>query len=91
MKDLTGFPRGWFAVAWAGELGSDEPMSLNYFDKHMVLWRDAGGVARCIDAYCPHLGAHLGIGGKVVEGVRLVNFVIRADMTAPVEESEKKS
>ncbi len=30
-------------------------------------------------------------GGKVVEGVRLVNFVIRADMSAPVEETAKKS
>ena len=27
-------------------------------------------------------------GGKVVKGVRLVNFVIRADMTSPVEKTE---
>jgi type IV pilus assembly protein PilN len=30
-------------------------------------------------------------GGDVVEGVRLVNFVIRADMTAPVEESTEQT
>lgn len=30
-------------------------------------------------------------GGDVVEGVRLVNFVIRADMTAPVEKTEQAS
>lgn len=30
-------------------------------------------------------------GGDVIEGVRLVNFVIRADMTAPVEETEQTS
>lgn len=30
-------------------------------------------------------------GGKVVEGVRLVSFVIRADMTSPVDQTEKKS
>jgi type IV pilus assembly protein PilN len=29
-------------------------------------------------------------GGQVVEGVRLVNFVIRADMTAPVESTEEQ-
>ena len=29
-------------------------------------------------------------GGQVVEGVRLVNFVIRADMTAPVELTEEQ-
>jgi type IV pilus assembly protein PilN len=28
-------------------------------------------------------------GGQVVEGVRLVNFVIRADMAAPVEKTEE--
>jgi len=30
-------------------------------------------------------------GGDVIEGVRLVNFVIRADMTAPVEETGQTS
>ena len=30
-------------------------------------------------------------GGKVVEGVRLVNFVIRADMTTPAASAAKKS
>lgn len=29
-------------------------------------------------------------GGQIVEGVRLVNFVIRADMTAPVESTEEQ-
>lgn len=30
-------------------------------------------------------------GGDVVDGVRLVNFVIRADMAAPVEETEEQT
>jgi len=30
-------------------------------------------------------------GGKVVDGIRLVNFEIRADMSSPVIETEKKS
>ena len=30
-------------------------------------------------------------GGKVVEGIRLVNFEIRADMSSPVDATVKKS
>ena len=30
-------------------------------------------------------------GGKIVQGVRLVNFVIRADMESPVAKTEAKS
>jgi phenylpropionate dioxygenase-like ring-hydroxylating dioxygenase large terminal subunit len=30
-----------------------------------VLWRDDAGEFHLQDAFCPHLGAHLGVGGKV--------------------------
>ena len=30
-----------------------------------MLWRDDDGTFHLQDAYCPHLGAHLGVGGKV--------------------------
>jgi phenylpropionate dioxygenase-like ring-hydroxylating dioxygenase large terminal subunit len=30
-----------------------------------VLWRGETGEPRLFDAYCPHLGAHLGVGGRV--------------------------
>ena len=36
-----------------------------YFGTELVLFRDSDGAARVLDAYCPHLGAHLGYGGKV--------------------------
>ncbi len=32
---------------------------------NLVAWRGHNGVAHIADAYCPHLGAHLG-GGSVV-------------------------
>jgi len=59
------FPRGWFVVAWASELPPQGVKPLHYFDRHMVLFRTEAGVAAVIDAHCPHLGAHLGYGGKV--------------------------
>lgn len=64
------FPRGWFVVAWSGELPPGAVKPLHYFDRHMVLFRTETGRAAVLDAHCPHLGAHLGYGGKVVgEGV----------------------
>jgi 3-ketosteroid 9alpha-monooxygenase subunit A len=64
---LEGFPRGWFVVAWSTDLGPSEIKPLKYFGKDLVLFRTEGGEAKILDAFCPHLGAHLGHGG-VVDG-----------------------
>lgn len=40
-------------------------MPLRYFGKDLVIFRTEDGTARVFDAHCPHLGAHLGYGGKV--------------------------
>lgn len=59
------YPRGWFVVALAKELGPQGVLPIKYFGRNMVLFRAESGEARIVDAYCPHLGAHLGHGGKV--------------------------
>ena len=58
-------PNGWFIVAEAKDLLPGEVRSLYLFGRDLVLYRTAGGVPRMVDAHCPHLGAHLGVGGKV--------------------------
>ena len=40
---------------------------LRCFGRELVLFRTESGRARLLDAYCPHLGAHLGVGGTVCE------------------------
>jgi 3-ketosteroid 9alpha-monooxygenase subunit A len=35
------------------------------FGKDLVLFRGGDGALGLLDAYCPHLGAHLGVGGSV--------------------------
>jgi len=57
-------PNGWFAVATTRELKAGRVLEKKYFGREWVMWRDASGAAVMNDAYCPHLGAHLG-GGKV--------------------------
>jgi phenylpropionate dioxygenase-like ring-hydroxylating dioxygenase large terminal subunit len=58
-------PNGWFVVAEAAELAPGEVMPLYCFGRDLVLYRTAAGQPRVLDAHCPHLGAHLGVGGRV--------------------------
>ena len=55
------FPRGWFAVANAADIGR-KPLSVHYFGQDMVLYRGASGRVVMLDAHCPHMGTHLGSG-----------------------------
>jgi nitrite reductase/ring-hydroxylating ferredoxin subunit len=59
-------PDGWFAVATSEELAPGEVKPLRYFARDLVLFRTESGRAVVMDAHCPHLGAHLGMGGRVV-------------------------
>jgi len=58
-------PDGWFAVAFADEIAIGQLKPIRCFGEELVLFRGEDGAARVFDAHCPHLGAHLGIGGRV--------------------------
>ena len=55
-------PYGWFGVAYADEINAGESKPLRAFGKELVLFRAEDGKPAVLDAYCPHLGAHLGYG-----------------------------
>jgi 3-ketosteroid 9alpha-monooxygenase subunit A len=59
------YPNGWFQVAYSHELEPKGVMPLSYFGRELVLFRTEAGEPKLLDAHCPHLGAHLGHGGKV--------------------------
>jgi phenylpropionate dioxygenase-like ring-hydroxylating dioxygenase large terminal subunit len=59
-------PTGWFQVAWSAEVGVGDVVRMTYFDRDLVAWRGESGEVTVMDAYCGHLGAHLGYGGTVV-------------------------
>jgi 3-ketosteroid 9alpha-monooxygenase subunit A len=59
------YPNGWFRVAYSSEIAVGELKPLHYFGRELVVFRGEDGDARVFDAHCPHLGAHLGHGGKV--------------------------
>jgi phenylpropionate dioxygenase-like ring-hydroxylating dioxygenase large terminal subunit len=62
-----GIPFGWFCVGYSDELAVGDVRAVHYFGRDLVLFRNEPGDVGLLDAYCPHLGAHLGHGG-VVEG-----------------------
>lgn len=60
------YPTGWFQVAWADEIEPGAVKPLRFFGQDLVMFRTEAGVVHVLDAFCPHLGAHLGHGGKVM-------------------------
>lgn len=67
-------PFGWFQVGWSADLPPGDVLPLFYFDRHLVLWRDQQGEACLHEAFCPHLGAHLGHGGRVAGSTLVCPF-----------------
>src|SRR3546814_585334 len=58
-------PTGWFFVAYADTLKAGELRNVTLFGQEWVLFRTESGKPGMSDPYCPHLGAHMGHGGKV--------------------------
>lgn len=68
-------PFGWFCVGSPEEFPAGGPARpLYYFGRHLVAWRDEASQLRVQDAFCPHLGAHLGHGGTVSDGCIVCPF-----------------
>jgi phenylpropionate dioxygenase-like ring-hydroxylating dioxygenase large terminal subunit len=62
------FPTGWYQIGFSAELNPGDVRPVKYFDQELVLFRAEDGQPSLLDAYCPHLGAHLGYGGKIKDG-----------------------
>ncbi|MCU1392461.1 MAG: Phenylpropionate dioxygenase, large terminal subunit [Ilumatobacteraceae bacterium] len=58
-------PNGWFAIARSGELAPGEIRAMHLFGQDLVAFAGEDGAVHLTEAYCPHLGAHLAVGGRV--------------------------
>ncbi|MBJ18114.1 MAG: (2Fe-2S)-binding protein [Deltaproteobacteria bacterium] len=58
-------PAGWFMIAHSDGVAPGEVRPERIFDREWALFRTESGRVALIDAFCPHLGAHLGHGGRV--------------------------
>lgn len=67
----TAFPYAWYFAAYSEDVSVGDVVTVRWLARDLVIWRGGDGSAHVMDAYCPHMGAHLGYGGRV-EGCNLV-------------------
>jgi nitrite reductase/ring-hydroxylating ferredoxin subunit len=63
---LPPYPNGWYAIAFSDELVPGQIHATTFCGDEVVAFRTVTGTPVVMDAHCPHLGAHLGIEGRVV-------------------------
>lgn len=71
---FTPFPEGWFFVCHASQLAHDALFTRLFLGQEIIAFRNEQGEARVFDAYCPHLGAHLGKTGHIEGGMVKCHF-----------------
>lgn len=59
------YPNGWYEVMRSEELAIGEVKAVSMIGEQFAVFRGENGQVSVTDAYCPHLGAHLGVGGQV--------------------------
>ncbi|XP_057675560.1 cholesterol 7-desaturase nvd isoform X3 [Corythoichthys intestinalis] len=60
------YPNGWFRVLDSHMLKIGEVRDVTVVGVNLAVFRGEDGKAHVLDAYCPHLGANLAVGGRVV-------------------------
>jgi phenylpropionate dioxygenase-like ring-hydroxylating dioxygenase large terminal subunit len=64
------FIEGWYWVLRSGDLKKRQTKNIKLLGRNLVLYRSETGIARALDAYCPHMGAHLAEGKVEGEHIR---------------------
>ncbi|MGE7384579.1 Rieske 2Fe-2S domain-containing protein [Streptomyces sp. NPDC004126] len=59
------YPEGWFVLAPSRDVKPGQVVIRRFMGEDVVVYRTARGRVRATRPYCPHLGAHLGHGGRV--------------------------
>ena len=68
---LPPYPNLWYPVIHSNELKKGQVKPLHLFGKDLVAFRTTtSGKAYIMDAFCAHMGTHLGDGSVVGESVR---------------------
>jgi nitrite reductase/ring-hydroxylating ferredoxin subunit len=61
-------PSGWFRIATSKEVRRGKVGIFEVNGAEVVAFRNEQGEVAVLDPICPHMGAHLGYGGRVVDG-----------------------
>lgn len=72
-RSLYPFPDGWYLIEPSAQIGNEQLLQKRWMGQQIVAWRDRAGAVCVVDAFCPHLGSHLGPeSGGSVQGDHLV-------------------
>ncbi|OYZ16252.1 MAG: hypothetical protein B7Y39_15905 [Bdellovibrio sp. 28-41-41] len=61
---------GWYFVMRSRDLNNGKVHSFSIGHQDLVIWRTESGKLGCVDAYCPHMGTHLGKGTVSKENIQ---------------------
>ena len=69
-QSLDPFPDGWYLIGPSEDIRANKLVEKTWMGEEIVVWRGGDGVVCVADAFCPHLGAHLGpsTGGRLRDG-----------------------
>lgn len=76
MVELPPFPEGWYFVAERTDIERRKLIEKTWMGEQIVAWCDLEGNICVADAFCPHLGSHMGptVGGVVRDGCLVCPF-----------------
>ena len=60
------YPNGWIPVLESNYLKTNKIESFRAFGHQLIAFRGNSRRVYVLDAFCPHLGANIGVGGRVV-------------------------
>ena len=63
--ELYPYPAGWYCLTPSRDLPRGAVKAVTFAGHEYVVFRTQSGEVAAMDAYCPHLGAHMGHGGCV--------------------------
>nr|AFD97329.1 neverland [Drosophila pachea]AFD97330.1 neverland [Drosophila pachea]AFD97331.1 neverland [Drosophila pachea]AFD97332.1 neverland [Drosophila pachea]AFD97333.1 neverland [Drosophila pachea] len=60
------YPNGWYGILESSKLRAGESKHISCLGEQLIVFRSQAGEVYILDAYCPHLGANLSKGGRVI-------------------------
>src|SRR5262245_37930884 len=77
---------GWYWALLSRDLKRKHTRALNFLGHELVLYRGVDGRVRAMDAYCPHMGAHLAQGRVEGNSIRCLFHYWKFDGRGNCEE-----
>jgi cholesterol 7-dehydrogenase len=65
-RTLPPFPNGWYIACKSQDIAVGESKAIDQSGHNVTVFRAKSGKLYALHSYCAHLGANLGIGGKVI-------------------------